>query len=158
VHGRLDGYLVAIVPPTSHGCNADSDHVHLQVLMQNQVYDVAVNVHDNTGGNVSVLALDRPIPLGAWQEGWHAGAQLGYTTLDVQSGQFTSQSPTALTSMLEQELAQANHLAVFATGYGPDGIHDVHYRDGLTSDGAVVINPQASTSRLLLFHFANQSF
>src|SRR5438132_12017259 len=29
--GRLDGYLVAIVPPGHRGCNGDQTHLHLQV-------------------------------------------------------------------------------------------------------------------------------
>src|SRR5690349_2831550 len=43
-YGRLDGYLVAIVPPGNGGCNADTDHIHLQVKMNGAIYDVAVNV------------------------------------------------------------------------------------------------------------------
>src|SRR4051794_24097371 len=40
--GRLDGYLVAIVPPGGgSACNADSSHLHLQVRMNGAVYDVA---------------------------------------------------------------------------------------------------------------------
>src|SRR5262245_49460666 len=36
--GRLDGFLVAIVPPGNGGCNADTDHVHLQILVNSAVY------------------------------------------------------------------------------------------------------------------------
>src|SRR5215813_10038860 len=42
--GRLDGYLVSIVPPMTGPCNADTAHVHLQIKMNNQIYDVAVDV------------------------------------------------------------------------------------------------------------------
>src|SRR4051794_19277293 len=40
--GRLDGFLVAIVPPGGGPCNADSDHVHLQVQVNGAVYDIAI--------------------------------------------------------------------------------------------------------------------
>src|SRR5262249_8163994 len=42
--GRIDGHLEAIVPTSGpHACRADADHVHLQIAMNNVVYDVAVN-------------------------------------------------------------------------------------------------------------------
>src|SRR5262245_33732942 len=43
--GRLDGHLEAMVPANGpRACRADSDHVHLQIAMNNVVYDVAVNL------------------------------------------------------------------------------------------------------------------
>jgi hypothetical protein len=46
---------------------------------------------------------------------------------------------------------------VFATGYGPTGIHDVH-RNGGGRDGAIVVRPLSSPAHLLFFHFTDQSF
>jgi hypothetical protein len=160
-HGRLDGYLVSIVPSTANGCNADRDHLHLQVLVQGAVYDVAVNVHDNQGGNVFYLAKDLKMPDGAWSEGWHTGATssaLSYPNLGVSASDFTAIPEAALETAVENELATANHISIFGTGYNTnDGMHLIHYK-GPGIDGAVVVNPLAATSRLLLFHFANQSF
>src|SRR3954468_20291603 len=53
VYGRMDGYLVAIVPPapSTAPCNADLGHLHLQVLINGAVYDVAVNVGTNDATN-----------------------------------------------------------------------------------------------------------
>ena len=158
VHGRLDGYLVSIVPSTqSHGCNADNQHVHLQVKMNNEVYDVAVNVEDPA--NVDYLALDHALPDGAWSEGWHPGQAglLDYpTTLGVHAGDFTATPQAQLEAAIDSELASANHVSVFMTGYGPDGGHLVH-RNGNGTDGAIVIDPLGAP-RILVFHFSTQSF
>src|SRR5882757_3056191 len=42
--GRLDGFLVAIVPPGSSNCQGDASHIHLQLQVNGAIYDVAVNV------------------------------------------------------------------------------------------------------------------
>src|SRR5204863_4543510 len=124
---------------------------------QSAIYDVAVNVRDNSGGKVSYLAKNMAIPGGAWSEGWHTSDGLGFAGIGVHASDFTPLAEATLAATLESELAQANHLSVFGTGYNASGLHLIHYQGG-QSDGAIVINPQASTSRLLLLHFANQSF
>ena len=156
VHGRLDGYLVSIVPTTSHSCNGDSSHVHLQVRANGAVYDVAVNVSDPQ--NVDYLAKDLALPDGAWTEGWHPGqaALLDYPTLGVHAADFAPTPQAQLESAIDTELADANHVSIFMTGYGPDGGHLVH-RNGNGDDGAIVIRPLGAP-RLLMFHFANQAF
>src|SRR5258706_669036 len=61
-YGRLDGFLVAIVPPgNGSACNADSTHVHLQVRMTGAVYDVAVDVSNGQTGidDVHSATFDR---------------------------------------------------------------------------------------------------
>jgi hypothetical protein len=155
-HGRLDGYLVAIVPSTSRSCHGDNQHVHLQVRANGQTYDVAVNVQDPQ--NVDYLARDLPLPDGAWKEGWHPGAagQLDYPSINVHAGEFTPTPQAQLESALDTELASANHISIFMTGYGPDGGHLVH-RNGGGTDGAIVIDP-LGPSRMLMFHFSTQSF
>jgi hypothetical protein len=156
-HGRLDGYLVSIVPPGHKGCHGDSDHVHLQLLMGSAIYDVAVNVRDNNGANVYYLAKNMTIPDGTWSQGWHTSDGLAFAGIGVHAGNFKALAPATLATTIENELAQANHLSVFGTGYNASGMHLIHYQGG-QNDGAIVINPQASTSRLLMLHFANQSF
>ena len=157
-HGRLDGILVAIVPPSSnHTCSADSDHVHLQISVNGAIHDVAVNVHDNNGGNVYFHEADLSLPDGAWSEGFHSGDSLDYVQLGMHSGDFTSLSESALSQKISDELATANHVSVFATPYNSSGVHLVH-RVGNGDDGAIVIRPLSGTPHLLFFHFANQSF
>lgn len=158
VHGRLDGLLVAVVPPGGRSCNGDTDHVHLQVLVNGSVYDVAVNVHDNTGGNVFFLARDGAAVTFEWVEGWHPNEHLSYRDLGLTAGAFTAVPLSTLAQQLEHELAMVNHVSIFATGYGPTGTHEVHYRDGVSLDGAIIARPLGSSARSLFFHFANQIF
>jgi hypothetical protein len=158
VHGRLDGYLVTILPPkTGFQCNGDSSHVHLQVMMMGGIYDIAVNVQDDNGGAVYFLAKNMVMPDGAWAEGWHAGDTLGYASLGVASADFAPLDEAPLATEIENELASVNHISVFGTGYNANGAHLIHYNGG-TNDGAIVIEPQDSPSRLLLFHFASDKF
>lgn len=157
-YGRIDGYLRAIVPPGGHSCSADSSHVHLQIEMSGAVYDVAVNTRDNKGADVLFVARDLALPDGAWHEGWHAqGVQLDYVAAGLHAGDFTATPENALVQTITTELQSANHLSVFMTGYGAQGGHKVH-RNGGGQDGAIVINPLSPAPRLLMFHFANQSF
>jgi hypothetical protein len=148
VHGRLDGYLVAIVPTNgSHTCNADSTHVHLQVKMNNEIYDVAANI------DTMVAERDLPLPDGAWAEGWHTSDSLDYVQLGLHSADFASVGGNApMATKIEQELANANHISVFCTGYGPNGCHLVH-RQGGGRDGAIIIHPTSATSHALFFDF-----
>jgi len=157
-HGRLDGYLVTILPPKGgYQCNGDSQHVHLQVMMMGAVYDIAVNVQDDNGGDVYFLAKNMMMPDGAWAEGWHAGYGLGYASLGVKSTDFTAMDIGPLSTEVENELATVNHISVYGTGYNANGAHLIHYEGG-TNDGAIVIEPQDSPSRLLMFHFVEDMF
>jgi hypothetical protein len=153
-HGRLDGYLVSIVPlGGAKSCNGDSRHVHLQVQMDGGLYDVAVNAD---GGFFD--AVDAPLPGGAWSEGWHTGVPLDYVSaFGVHAADFSTASPSSMAATIENELALANHVSIFGTGYGATGVHDVH-RHGGNTDGAIAIDPLSPNAHLLLFHFSNQSF
>jgi len=51
-----------------------------------------------------------------------------------------------------------NHISVYGTGYNANGMHLIHYENGSSTDGAVVAQPLATTSNLLLFHFASDNF
>jgi len=146
--GRLDGTIVSIVPTSQTSCNGDSTHVHLQVLMQGAVYDVAVNV-DGLMAETSHAMVQ-----GAWAEGWHSPANLDYPAdLSEHSPAFATTNASAL----EQKLASVNHVSIFATGYGPDGAHLVH-RNGGGHDGAVVLWPLSDSPDFLVFRFSTQSF
>jgi hypothetical protein len=157
-HGRLDGYLVSIVPPSLvRACNADSHHLHLQVDMDGSVYDVAVNISD-TDSPVGIAFLERDHALATpWSEGWHTDAALDYVDLGVHAGDFTPTAQAVVDSRIEADLADVNHISVYMTGYGPDGGHLVH-RNLTGEDGAIVLHPLAQTPRFLMFHFATQSF
>jgi hypothetical protein len=151
-HGRMDGYLVAIVAlGGSHACNGDSTHVHLQVKMNGQVYDVAANA------DTMIAERDVALPDGAWSEGWHSSDSLDYVQLGLHSSDFASVGGTSqMAQKIEQELANANHVSVFCTGYGPTGCHLVHRQSG-GRDGAIVIHPTSGTAHVMFFDFTTTS-
>jgi hypothetical protein len=153
--GRLDGYIVSIVDvgDSKMTCNGDDSHVHLQVMMNGGIYDVAVNVDG------MFYEMDMPLPTPAWSEGWHYGTIFNdYATLGVHSTQFTMLGIPMTAAKVEAELANANHISVYGTGYGATGMHDTHY-EGQMTDGMIVMNPQTPTaSHILFFDFAGDTF
>lgn len=152
-HGRLDGRLVAIVPAGQKSCSGDSGHDHLQIEMNGEIYDVAINVE-----SIFFKQTNAPLVGGAWSEGWHAGSQLDYpSNLNLHSGDFKDLPQSQLAPMVEDALANANHLSIFATKYNDSGIHLVH-RNGNGNDGAIIIDPLGPNPTYLVFHFSNQSF
>jgi hypothetical protein len=156
--GRLDGFLVSIVPPGSGQCSADRHHVHLQVLSGGEVYDVAVNAD---GGFMATR--DAPLPGDAWAEGWHTPAHLDYVSdLGLHSQDFQQGDLPTLAEDIETALANANHISVFATTYSSGGAHLVHRGSGANSnanrDGLIVTDPLSPTAHVYAFHFSNQTF
>jgi hypothetical protein len=151
--GRLDGVVVAVVPPGHGSCSADAHHVHVQVLSHGATYDVAVNVD---GGFIATK--DVPLPGGAWADGWHAGGTLDYVTdLGLHVGDFQTGSEADIDRQLEAALATANHVSIFATTYSHSGAHLVHRR-GQGHDGLLVTDPLSPTAHVFAFHFSTQSF
>jgi len=153
--GRLDGYLVSIVDVGTGEmtCNGDTSHVHLQVMMMGGIYDVAMNVDG------MFYEMDMAMPAPAWAEAWHAGTVVNdYATLGIHSTDFTMLGIPMTAAKVEAELANANHISVYGTGYGTNGMHDTHY-EGHMNDGMVVIDPQApAVSHILFFDFTGDTF
>lgn len=158
--GRLDGFLVAIVDPnTTTSCRGDDNHIHLQVKVNGGIEDIAVNVA-STSGNPDVFFRTASAALrgGAWTEGWHPGQTLDYaSSLGVSSASFTEETLTQLTASVDNLVANANHVSIFATGFDATGGHLIH-REGGSHDGAIVINPTTSNPTYLLFRFSTDSF
>lgn len=164
-YGRLDGFLVAIVAPgpSTAPCRADSDHLHLQVLMSGAVYDVAVNVGtDDATNDVHTTTLDHALIGPAWSEGWHTGVTVDYVALGVHAGALPLRTQTQSVAALMTDLATANHVSVYATGYSPvpSGAHLVHrYTSGANgTDGLVVTQPLSPVAHARLFSFTTQAF
>lgn len=159
--GRLDGYLVAIVPPGStNGCNDDSSHVHLQIKMNNAIYDIAIDATDSQTrtDDVHTGTLDIPMPSGpAWSEGFHTGVLLDYPSLGVHSSALPLQTKAQIVSAFQTDLATVNHISIYTTTYGNNGAHLVH-RNGSGHDGAVVTEPLSPTAHVRLLSFSEQSF
>lgn len=155
--GRLDGYLVAIVPPGSGGCNADRGHVHLQVKVNGAVYDIAVDVGSGSQQDVHTTTRNLALPGPAWSEGWHTGVSSSYVTMGVHSTDLQLEDNAQLTSDVMNDLATVNHISVYATGYGPDGAHLVHY-NGSQDDGLIITEPLSNPAHARLFSFTSQTF
>lgn len=155
VYGRLDGILVAVAAPgtADRGCPRDSDHVHLQVRASGAIYDIAINV----GNDVHSQTLDRALFAPAWTEGWQPGGAVEYTDLDLHAATIPLPAHGVLIQDLVHDLATANHVSIYATGYGPDGAHLVH-RNGGGRDGLVVTHPLAASAHARAFSFSDQDY
>ena len=159
--GRLDGYLVAIVPPGStSGCNDDDAHVHLQIKMNNAIYDIAIDATNGSTGvdDVHTGTLDRAMPAGpAWAEGFHTGVSIDYPSLGIHSSSLTLGTKAQIVAAITADLATVNHISIFTTSYGQTGAHLVHRNSGST-DGVLVTEPLSTTPHLRMFSFSDQSF
>jgi hypothetical protein len=123
-----------------------------------QVYDVAVTVDSTVGTATDVYygQWDGPLQDEAWSEGWHAGAPLDYVTLGLHANSFTLTPKATLVQQITAALDGVNHISVYGTGYGPNGMHLVHRNNG--ADGALVLRPLSETPHFLVFHFTDQNF
>jgi hypothetical protein len=159
--GRLDGTVLAIVPPNDQTCAMPNmTHLVIQVTMSGAAYRMVVDVLSDSGDpNVSFYELDAPLEDGAWAEGWHAGVNLDYvTTLKVHSPSFTSMTQATLVTKVTSEIVLGSKISVFATSMDePDSAHLVH-RNLTNEDGAIVVGPDTKTPHYLLFRFAEQTF
>lgn len=152
-YGRLDGILVAIVPPGTAGCHSDATHVHLQVQLGGAVYDVAVNVD----ADVYTTARDVAVDTTPWAAGWHTALlPYDFTALGLHAGDFTGSTSPQLVSDLMAELQTVNHISIYGTGYGPDGAHLIHRNNGF--DGALITRPLSNPPHVRMYRFASQAF
>jgi hypothetical protein len=151
-HGRLDGTLVSIVPEKGARCPSDSTHLHLQVRMNGANYDIAVNLDGFEG------EIDAPLPGIPFAEGWHP-MNLDYAQdLGLHSSALNVTTPATIRARVVAQLANANHISVFGTGYpGSDGAHLIH-RKTTAHDGALVINPLGAKAHVIAFRFATDTF
>src|SRR5512140_92221 len=116
-YGRMDGYLVAIVPPapSTDPCNADPSHLHLQVQISGAIYDVAVNVGTNDASNdVHTTTIEHALLGPAWSEGSHTSITVDYPTLGVHSNTMPLHTETENVAALMADLATANHVSIYA--------------------------------------------
>ncbi len=161
-YGRLDGTVLAIVPPGHPTCAMQNGtHVVLQVTMKGAAYRVVVNVESDLLGvdpKVRFLSIDKPLPPPAWSEGWHAGVTLDYaTTLDVHTDAFTAVPKEDLVKTVTDAIAIGAKVSVYSTTSGGASSHKIH-RNGASDDGAIVLGPDTASPRFLLFHFDQQTF
>jgi hypothetical protein len=161
--GRIDGVIYAVQKPSDTACvMPNSDHLVLQVLMGGAVYRMVVNVNGSGADpRVSLAKLDHALPAPAFAEGWHLGAALDYvTTLGVHAdASFSALDQDPLVAALAADLRVGDAVSVYATsGDGrPESAHLVH-RNKTDEDGAIVLAPASASPKMLLFHFADQTF
>lgn len=158
-YGRLDGTLVYIVGQGgSAACNGDDSHIHLQVEVSGDVYDVAVDI-GKSSDEVGVDQQSIEVPGGAWSEGWHAADSLGYKSVGLHSTSLPLAKPNDVAAQLEGLLASTTHVSIFCTGYTQhNGCHDVHYQNGTTTDGAIVLDPSTANAPVVFLRFSGDSF
>ena len=162
--GRVDGTVVAVVPPNDQACAMpNSTHLVIQVLVQGAVYRMVVDVlsdqvSDSGSQNVFFYEMDAPLAAGAWAEGWHPGVALDYVaTLAVHTPEFTSVSQADVVAKITAEIQIGAHISFFATSAGePSSAHLVH-RNLTGQDGAIVVAPDTAPHYFLI-QFAEQSF
>ena len=163
-YGRLDGTVLAVVPPADNACALpNSDHVILQVTMHGAAYRMVVNVHSDFPGDQRVQMKEVQAPLlgGPWSEGWHVPGALDYpTALEVHDKDFTPYDQAPLVQRITSFLTVGEKVSVFATNNNStytDSAHLVHYVGG-NQDGAIVVGAATATPTWLLFHFSSQLF
>jgi hypothetical protein len=153
--GRVDGTVLAIVPPDLQTCaQPNMTHLVLQVTLQGAAYRMVVNVQ----GDISTREVDAPLAGPAWAEGWHTDAPLDYlSTLSVHSTEFARASDTV--ALVTDQLELGAHVSIFATSTGGTYAGSAHlvHRNLTNADGAIVIAPD-SAPHYILFKFDNQSF
>jgi hypothetical protein len=160
--GRLDGTLLAVIPPNYQGCaQPNSTHAVVQVMVDGAAYRMVVNVLSTSDQPMVYLGeTDAALAGGVWAEGWHPGFQLDYvTTLGVTKSQFTLADEAAASARVYDSLELGQHVSIFATSSGPpqaDSAHLIH-RNATNADGAIVLNPETAP-HYLLTAFDEQSF
>jgi hypothetical protein len=159
--GRLDGTVLAVVPPADDACaDINGTHLVIQVTVAGVAYRMVLDVLSTVGSpDVFFYEEDAPLVDGAWSEGWHAGVALDYvTTLSLTSTQFADMTETPLVDKVTSEITVGSHISVFATSQGePSSAHLIH-RNLTNQDGAIVVRPDTGSPHYLLFHFADQTF
>ena len=142
-YGALEGELVSIVPPGTHGCPEDADHLHLQIDVGGKRYDVAVTVNDATGGQ-PMMIFEKDLAPTTAPPGWSGAGFDFVTNLGAHSSSFTALASAPLLSKLEGELATVSSISVHGKSYTDGtGVHDVH-RNGGGHDGVLLMRGQGA--------------
>lgn len=158
--GRMDGTIVAVVPPTNITCPAgNSDHLIIEVRQNGNVYRMIAAVISTTGNPVMALAeRDAPLAGPAWTEGWNLNIPFDFvTTMGLHRLDFTPTPESQLVAKLTAELDLDAHVSVFGTVETElDSAHLIH-RNTTNADGAIVIHPDTAPHYMMV-RFDNQLF
>jgi hypothetical protein len=157
--GRLDGTLVAVVPPGSSCPRPNSTHIILEIRVGSEVYRMVTAVVSTIGNpNMAIAERDAPLAGPPWSEGWHLGVTFDFVdTMGLHRLDFAPKSKAEMTAAITAPLEPGAHISVFGTVEGqPDSGHLVH-RNTPGADGAIVVGPEASPHYVML-RFDNQLF
>jgi hypothetical protein len=156
--GALEGELVAVLPPGSHaGCPSDASHVHLQVLVGNDRYDVAIDTGQADG---AMDIYETTLPASSSPAGWSTAGFDYVTTLGVHASSFTQNSPAAVAQQVQDALANVSTLSIHGLSYTDGtGLHDVHY-NGHGHDGVLLLHGQGDGcgDKVVALHFVSNNF
>lgn len=164
--GRIDGTVLAIVPPGDDDCTEpNSTHLVVQVAIADGAYRMVVDVLSNQGSpDVLFDELDAPLAGPAWSEGWHQPVAVDYpSTLGIHSTAFTAMHQADLVNQLTGELALGAHVSIYATATTsePHSPHLVHRNASPAStDGAIVVGADATDGapHWMLMRFDEDTF
>lgn len=163
--GRIDGHVVAVVPPGVQCPLPNDDHVVIQIAIDGGVHRIVVNVLSNSS-DPNIRFMSRgigPLPAPAFSDGWHPGLGLDYPTLGVHSGLdagWESLTMEQASLRIDQALTIGAPLSVYGSSSGGSTASSAHliHRHARNDDGAIVINPLSAAPTWLLFSFAEQQF
>jgi len=163
--GRVDGTVVAVVPPAHPTCpQPNGDHAVVQVQFDGAVYRMVVNVASTQGTDKRVRFLRDekiPMPAPAWSEGWHPDLSLDYAKdLALHTDRFTPFEMVPLSDQITAAINVGDKVGVYVTSSGgsyASSAHKVH-RNGKNNDGAIFVRPGQADQAALFFHFVEQSF
>lgn len=163
--GRVDGTVVAVIPPTWLQCALpNNDHVVIQVQLDGGVHRLVVNVlSTSVDPNIRILERHGPLPAPAFETGWHPGLTLDYAnTLGIHSTDTAWQSVDMAhaSALVSDAISIGAPISVYASSSGGTNASSVHliHRHARNDDGAIVIDPTSADPKWLLFRFAEQSF
>jgi hypothetical protein len=161
--GRVDGTVVAVVPPGHPTCaQPNRTHVVVQVRVKGAVYRMVVNILSTQGPpDVFFGTKQAPLPVPAWSEDWHPGATLDYPSmLGVTKADLRATPESELRKRVMDLVPIDAPISIYAVSTGgtkSDSAHKVH-RNGNRNDGAIVLNPNSASPIFMMFAFDEQQF
>ncbi|MDX2093208.1 MAG: hypothetical protein SFX73_35520 [Kofleriaceae bacterium] len=154
--GRVDGTIVAVVPPAHPTCAApNNDHLVIQVSFGGAVHRMVVNVE-----SIFVDEVDAAFAGPTWSEGWHTGVAFDYVnTLHEPSIDFQQKTMAEAVELITDQLEIGAKISVFGSSSGGTYASSAHliHRNDPNEDGAIVINPDTNPHYVLM-KFSNQTF
>jgi hypothetical protein len=158
-YGRLDGTVSALVAPSAGQCQADPAHLHVQVRVGADTFDVAVPLTFTDAGSVEGLyEKDAHLAGPTWLAGWHEGGSLDYVKAGVSSTDFAMVATGAALQRLTAALPVGTQVSVYGTVYAShDGLNGIFRNDGVT-DGAVAVPGTGGDAHFFFIRKSTQTF